>query len=82
MRIYKILIVIFFCLLPWASYAQNAVNAVTVSGKYRKFAIYGGVGPSYFINNLVILKDDVAILNMLFRPGNVGTAEFLCITGI
>jgi hypothetical protein len=66
MRIYKTLIVIFSCLIVLDSYAQNTVNAVTVSGKYRKFALYGGVGPSYFINNLKILKDDVSNFKYAF----------------
>ncbi len=31
--------------------------------KYRKWAIYGGVGPSYFFNNLVAFKNDVNSFN-------------------
>jgi hypothetical protein len=64
MRIHKKLVVIFSCFLALGSYAQNADNGVT--GKYRKFALYGGVGPSYFFNNLKILKDDVSNFKYAF----------------
>jgi hypothetical protein len=66
MHVHKILVVIFFCFLGQGTFAQNTVNAVTVSGKYRKFALYGGVGPSYFINNLVLGKKDVSNFKYAF----------------
>jgi hypothetical protein len=66
MRIYKTLIVIFSCFFALGTYAQNGVTGVTVTGKYRKFAIYGGVGPSYFFNNLVIAKNDVSNFKYAF----------------
>jgi len=67
MRIHKTLIIIVTSFLALGAYAQNAVTGVTVTGKYRKFALYGGVGPSYFINNLVIKKDGYFFLWGLSR---------------
>jgi hypothetical protein len=57
MRIHKLLIAILFCFITGKSFAQNGEG---YTGKYKKFAIYAGAGPSYFFNNLVILKDDVS----------------------
>jgi hypothetical protein len=57
MRIYKFIIAILFCFLTGQSFAQNGEGE---TGKYRKFSIYGGAGPSYFFNNLVVLKDEVS----------------------
>jgi hypothetical protein len=56
MRIHKIIIVISFCFLTGSSFAQNGEGE---TGQYHKFSVYAGAGPSYFINNLVILKDQV-----------------------
>ncbi len=57
MRIYKLLIAVTFCFLTGRSFAQNGEGE---TGKYHKFSIYAGAGPSYFFNNLVILKDGVS----------------------
>ena len=57
MRIHKLLIALLFCFVTGQSFAQNGEGE---SGKYHKFAIYAGAGPSYFLNNLVILKDGVS----------------------
>src|SRR5882757_3090117 len=57
MRIYKLLIALIFCFVTVRSLAQNGEGE---TGKYHKFSVYAGAGPSYFINNLVILKDDVS----------------------
>src|SRR5690242_8566577 len=57
MRISKLPIALFFCFVAGKSLAQNGEGE---TGKYRKFSIYAGAGPSYFINNLEILKDDVS----------------------
>jgi hypothetical protein len=57
MRIHKLLIAISFCLITCRSVAQNGEGE---TGKYHKFSVYAGAGPSYFINNLVILKDNVS----------------------
>jgi hypothetical protein len=43
-----------------------AQTATTEPPKYRKFAVYAGVGPSYFFNNVVTFKDDVNSLNYSF----------------
>ncbi len=64
MRIQKIIIAISSCFFSFAALAQT--DTVIVTGKYKKFAIYAGVGPSYFINNLVKSKDDVNSFNYAF----------------
>ena len=57
MRISKSLITAIFC---FTTYIVSAQNGEGFTGNYKKFAIYAGAGPSYFINNLVILKDEVS----------------------
>ena len=57
MRIYKLLIALVFCFLTGKSFAQNGEGE---TGKYHKFSVYAGAGPSYFFNNLVLLKDGVS----------------------
>jgi hypothetical protein len=57
MRIPKIFITLLFCFVTAKSFAQNGEGE---TGKYHKFSIYAGAGPSYFINNLEILKDGVS----------------------
>ncbi|HLA57488.1 MAG TPA: hypothetical protein VK622_01945 [Puia sp.] len=57
MRIHRIIIALSFSLITGRSLAQNGESE---TGKYHKFTVYAGAGPSYFINNLVILKDDVS----------------------
>ncbi len=57
MRIHKLLIVLLFCFVTGKLFAQNGEGE---TGKYHKFSIYAGAGPSYFFNNLVILKDGVS----------------------
>jgi hypothetical protein len=57
MRILKSLITAIFCFMTCMVSAQNGEG---YTGKYHKFAVYAGAGPSYFINNLVIFKDDVS----------------------
>src|ERR1700709_2495257 len=57
MRIHRLIIVLSFSLITERSLAQNGEGE---TGKYHKFTVYAGAGPSYFFNNLVILKDDVS----------------------
>jgi hypothetical protein len=57
MRIYKLLIAGSLSLMTGRSLAQNGEGE---TGKYHKFSIYAGAGPSYFFNNLVISKNDVS----------------------
>jgi len=56
MRIKTFIIAVSTCFIACHGMAQNEHEG---SGKYRKFAIYAGVGPSYFFNNLVIGKNQV-----------------------
>lgn len=56
MRIHKIILVITLCFIAGHSIAQNGEGVI---GKYHAFAVYAGAGPSLFLNNLVILKDEV-----------------------
>ena len=57
MRIHKLIIAVSLSLITGRSLAQNGEGE---TGKYHKFSVYAGAGPSYFINNLVILKNDVS----------------------
>lgn len=63
MRIYKLILTVFSCFILGLTLVQ-AQNAEPV--KYRKFAIYGGVGPSYFFNNLVTGKNGVNSFSYAF----------------
>jgi hypothetical protein len=57
MRIHNLIIAVSLCLTTGRSLAQNGEGE---TGKYHKFSVYAGAGPSYFINNLVILKEEVS----------------------
>lgn len=63
MRIHKLIIIFSVSLIATRSVAQSAQ---TEPAKYRKFAVYAGVGPSYFFNNLVAFKNDVNSFNYAF----------------
>jgi hypothetical protein len=63
MRIKTLIIAVSTCFIACQSLAQNEADA---SGKYRKFAVYAGVGPSYFFNNLLIFKNQVNSLGYAF----------------
>ncbi len=54
MRIHRLIIIVCTCFVAGRSLAQSEPTE-----KYRKFAVYAGVGPSYFFNNLVTFKNDV-----------------------
>jgi hypothetical protein len=63
MRIRNLIIIVSTCLIASQSFAQNDEGQYA---KYRHFAIYAGVGPSYFFNNLVAFKQDVNTLGYEF----------------
>jgi hypothetical protein len=52
----KIIVAAFTCFIACHGLAQNGEGE---TGPYHKFAVYGGVGPSYFFNNLIIFKNQV-----------------------
>ncbi len=54
MRINKLIIVISTCFIAGHVMAQS-----DQSEKYRKFAVYAGVGPSFFFNNLQLFSKNV-----------------------
>jgi hypothetical protein len=58
MRIHRLIFILCMSLLAGRSMAQSDQME-----KYRKFAVYAGVGPSYFFNNLVAFKNDVNSFN-------------------
>jgi hypothetical protein len=58
MRIHRLIFIICTCFLAGRSMAQSEGME-----KYRKFAVYAGVGPSYFFNNLKAFKNDVNSFN-------------------
>jgi hypothetical protein len=61
MRIYKLIIAVSLCMIGFRGMAQSEKLE-----KYHKFAVYAGVGPSFFINNVVIGKNDVNVWNYAF----------------
>ncbi len=61
MRIQKFIIAAVFSFLTCHTMAQTEQPE-----KYRKFAVYAGAGPSVFINNLVLFKNDVNSFNWAF----------------
>jgi len=61
MRIHKIIIAVSICFVAVRSMAQSEQPV-----KYRKFSLYAGAGPSYFINNLITFKNDVNSFNYAF----------------
>jgi hypothetical protein len=63
MNFYKLLIGITLCFCSASLLAQTD-NGVAV--KKHKFAVYGGVGPNLYFNNLVLGKDYVHELNYSF----------------
>jgi len=63
MRILQLIIVFSSCLISGHSLAQTEQKP---PAKYRHFAIYGGIGPSYFFNNLVTGKNYVNAFQYAF----------------
>jgi hypothetical protein len=63
MHIRNIIIAVSASLIASRSLAQNDEGQYK---KYRHFAIYAGVGPSYFFNNLTVFKNDVNSLGYEF----------------
>ena len=61
MRISKVVIAFSLCFIALKGAAQSAP-----SEKYRPFSVYVGAGPSYFFNNLVVLKDEVSSFKYAF----------------
>ncbi len=59
----KFIVAVFTCFIACHGLAQNGEGE---TGPYRKFAVYGGVGPSYFFNNLLIFKNQVNSLGYAF----------------
>jgi hypothetical protein len=61
MRIHTLIITAAISFIGLHSMAQSEQPE-----KYRKFSIYGGAGPSYFFNNLILFKNDVSPFNYAF----------------
>jgi hypothetical protein len=59
----KIIVAAFTCFIALHGLAQNGEGE---TGPYHKFAVYGGVGPSYFFNNVIIGKNQVNSLGYEF----------------
>jgi hypothetical protein len=72
MRIKTLIIVVSTCLIATQCVAQNELAPGEVT--YHKFALYGGVGPSFFFNNLKTFKEQVnpwgysASLRVMWEP--------------
>jgi len=56
MRIKTFIIVVSTCFIACHGMAQNGEGE---TAPYHKFAVYAGVGPSYFFNNVIIGKNQV-----------------------
>lgn len=63
MRIQKLIITISAFFITGHSIAQSDQAATP---RYRKFAVYAGLGPSYFFNNVVTFKNAVNSFNYSF----------------
>jgi len=61
--LYKIFIGIFICGTAFKGMAQANDDA---GGKTHKFTFYAGIGPNYYLNNLVIAKNKVKEFNYSF----------------
>jgi putative flippase GtrA len=59
----KFIVVAFTCFIACRGLAQNGEGE---TGPYHKFAVYAGVGPSYFFNNLLTFKNQVNSLGYAF----------------
>ncbi len=59
----KIIVAVFTCFIACHCLAQNGEGE---TGPYHKFAVYAGVGPSYFFNNVQTFKDQVNSLGYSF----------------
>jgi hypothetical protein len=72
MRIKTLIIVVSTCLIAAQCVAQNEL--APGEDHYHKFAIYGGVGPSFFFNNLKTFSNQVnpwgysASLRFMWEP--------------
>jgi hypothetical protein len=63
MRVQKLIIAASAILITCQTMAQTDQ---VVPPKYRKFAVYAGIGPSYFFNNVVTFKNAVNSFNYSF----------------
>jgi hypothetical protein len=57
LRITKIFIGVLICYC--SIHQATAQNKITTEKKDRRYTVYGGVGPSYYFNNLAVGKDGV-----------------------
>jgi hypothetical protein len=58
MRIKTLIIVVSTCLIASQCVAQNELTPG--EDHYHKFALYGGIGPSFFFNNVITFKNQVS----------------------
>ena len=58
----KLALGLLICLFSFGAIAQSMSN----DKKKRHFVVYGGLGPNFYFNNLVLGKDQVNVLNYSF----------------
>jgi hypothetical protein len=66
------------CLSPFKTSAQTESS----SRKNRHFVFYGGVGPNYYFNNLVLAKDHVNEFNYSFAGRIMWEPEYFLSLGL
>ncbi len=64
MTLYKILVLLFVSTFTFKCIAQTT-DSLSVKKNYR-FTVYAGVGPNFYLNNLVLAKDGVNELSYSF----------------
>jgi hypothetical protein len=77
-RVFKYVSCIFFCVLSFVGHAQEQNTTPT---KKFKFTVYGGVGPNFYFNNLVVAKDYVREVNYQFVTRFMWEPEHLLALG-
>jgi hypothetical protein len=71
-----------FLLAAFAIFSFSAVAQTQTPAKKHKFAIYAGVGPNIYFNNLVIAKEYVKEINYSFAGRFMWEPEHLLSLGI
>jgi hypothetical protein len=77
-RVFTYASCIFFCFLCFICHAQEQYTTPT---KKYKFTVYGGVGPNFYFNNLVVAKDYVREVNYQFVTRFMWEPEHLLALG-
>ena len=80
MTLHKILIGILFCGVALGGNAQTTDS--TSLNKNHRWALYAGVGPNYYFNNLVVGKNKVNEINYAYTGRLMWEPEFFLSVGL